>query len=296
MRHTSRTENVRLSCRVALVVAGLIGPLSLAAMASTAPKRIVSLNLCTDQILVDLVAPERIRALSHLSADPRVSSIARRAGTMTRVRGEAEEVLALDPDLIVTTEHSTPATVALLERLGRRVVRIPFAQDLNGVRVAISMLAQATSATDAGKAILSALDRRLAAAAAGVPTGWMPTAVIYQINSLASGNGTLDAAALTLAGFDNLAPRLGLGAGGRLALEALVAHPPDLLVLSAPVGEYRTIVAENLDHPALRVAMRGRDTIVLPWRLWLCGTHHIATAVETLATARRKLERTGPRS
>ena len=104
-----------------------------------------------------------------------------------------------------------------------------------------------------------------------------------------SGVGTLEDEALRIAGFRNLAPELNLDPGGRVALEAIVAHPPDLLVLSGPSGEYRTVVADNLSHPALAAVMRHRATLVVPWRYWLCGTPHIADAIEELVAARRRL-------
>ena len=155
-------------------------------------------------------------------------------------------MLALDPDLIVTTEFSTPTTVSLLERLGRRVVKIPFAHRLDGVREAVRQIAEAVGAIDAGNAIIANFDRRLAALATAPRDGPAPTAVIYQVNSLVSGIGTLEDEALRIAGFRNMAPELNLDPGGRVALEAIVAHPPDLLVLSGPSGEYRTVVADNL--------------------------------------------------
>lgn len=260
-----------------------------AARAAEPAQRIVSLNLCTDQILVDLVPPERIRALSHVATDPASSSIADRAGRFTRIRGDAEEVLALDPDLIVTTEFSTPTTVSLLERLGRRVVKIPFAHDIAGVRTAVTRIAEAVGAVDAGQAMVANFDRRLASLAALPHAGPAPTAVIYQVNSLVSGTGTLEDEALRIAGFRNLAPDLNLAPGGRVALESIVAHPPDLLVLSGPSGEFRTVVADNLSHPALSAIMRERATIVVPWRHWLCGTPYIADAIEALAAARRRI-------
>jgi iron complex transport system substrate-binding protein len=268
--------------------------LALALVASPAhaqapAQRIVSLNLCTDQILVDLVPPDRIRALSHVAADPASSSIADRAGRFTRIRGDAEEVLALDPDLIVTTEFSTPTTVSLLERLGRRVVKVPFAHDIAGVRTAVTRIAEAVGAVDAGQAIVANFDHRLASLAALPHAGPAPTAVIYQVNSLVSGTGTLEDEALRIAGFRNLAPELNLAPGGRVALESIVAHPPDLLVLSGPSGEFRTVVADNLSHPALRAIMREHATLVVPWRHWLCGTPYIADAIEALAAARRRL-------
>ena len=252
-------------------------------------QRIVSLNLCTDQILIDLVPPERIRALSHVAADPASSSIADRAGRFTRIRGDAEEVLALDPDLIVTTEFSTPTTISLLERLGRRVVKIPFAHDIAGVRTAVMRIAEAVGAEEAGRAIVANFDRRLAALATVPEHGPAPTAVIYQVNSLVSGAGTLEDEALRVAGFRNQASELCLAPGGRVALEAIVAHPPDLMVLSGPSGEYRTVVADNLSHPALAIAMRQRATLVVPWRYWLCGTPYIADAIEQLVAARRRV-------
>jgi iron complex transport system substrate-binding protein len=270
---------------LALILFAPIAP----AHAQSPAQRIVSLNLCTDQILIDLVPPQRIRALSHVAADATVSSIADRAKDFTRLRGEAEEVLALDPDLIVTTEFSTPATVSLLERLRRRVVKIPFAQDVAGVRHAVRQIAREVGAVATGDAIIANLDRRIAVAASVPKRGTTPTAVVYQLNSIASGPGTLEDEALRIAGFRNKAPELNLEPGGRVALESIVADPPDLLVLSAPSGTYRTVVAEALTHPGLTGAMRNRATIVLPWRYWLCGTPHIADAIEELVEARRRL-------
>ena len=119
--------------------------------------------------------------------------------------------------------------------------------------------------------------------------GPAPTAVIYQVNSLVSGTGTLEDEALRIAGFRNLAPELNLAPGGRVALESIIAHPPDLLVLSGQSGEFRTVVADNLSHPALRAIMREHATIVVPWRHWLCGTPYIADAIEALAAARRRI-------
>lgn len=278
----------RCALTILLHSLALVGVLTPAA-AQSPPQRIVSLNLCTDQILIDLVPPWRIRALSHVAADATVSSIAPRAKRFTRVRGEAEEVLALDPDLVVTTEFSTPATVSLLERLGRRVVKIPFATNFAGVRDSVRRIADAVGAKEAGDALIATFDSRLATAAAARPSGPAPTAVVYQLNGIASATGTLEDEALRISGFRNMAMEFNLDPGGRVALEAIVAQPPDLLVLSGPTGEYRTVVADNLTHPALTAAMRGRAKLVLPWRHWLCGTPYIADAIEALVEARRRI-------
>lgn len=254
-----------------------------------APSRIVSLNLCADQILVDLVPRERIRAVSHLAADPLFSAIAEKARGIPWTHGEAEVVLGFDPDLVIVGEYTTPATVALLERLGVRLLKVPLASDLAGVRSVTYQIADVVDARAQADALIDDFNRRVAAAAP--ITQWRPTAVVYQVNNLAAGPGSIADAVLKAAGFANLAGELGLGPGGQLPLEALVAKPPDLIVLSGPVNEYRTAVAENLRHPALAALMRRHRSLTLPWRLWLCATPHLAEAIERLAAVRIELER-----
>ena len=70
-----------------------------AAPAHAAPERVVSLNLCADQLLV-LLAPERVAALSTLSRDPALSHVAPQAAALSQVRADAEAVLRLRPDLL----------------------------------------------------------------------------------------------------------------------------------------------------------------------------------------------------
>lgn len=269
----------------ALLVLTVLSP----ALASDAPRRIVSLNLCTDQVLVDLVAPERIVAISYLAADADVSPIADRVRHLRTTRGAAEDVLSLDPDLVLAGAWTTPATVDLLRRLGRRVERVPLAGDVSGVRAAVRQIAAAVGEVERGETMIAEFDRRITAVEAISVGAMPPTALIYQVNGLASGAGSLADDALRVAGFRNLAREIGLGAGGRVELEKLVTNPPDLLVFSAEVGEYRTPAADNLSHPAI-AWLRGRtSTLALPWRQWLCATPGIINAIERLAVARSQL-------
>ena len=260
------------------------------AVAGPPPQRIVSLNLCVDQILVDLVALGRIAALSHLAADAELSTIAEQARTLPATRGDAETVLGLDPDLVLAGTFSNAAAVSLLERVGRRVVRISMASDLDGIRVSVRQVASAVGETARGETIIAEFDQRLANLGKNQPAGTAaPTALIYQVNGLTSGRGTLDDALLAAAGLRNLGLDFRLGTGGRMPLELLVATPPDLLVLSGAVEQQRAAVADNLRHPALTAVRRNHASIELPWRTWLCGTPAVAGAIEVLGRARQAL-------
>jgi iron complex transport system substrate-binding protein len=271
------------------MVAGVLALAPAPARADAVPQRIVSLNLCVDQVLVDLVPRERIAAVTHLAADPQFSPVAEKARGIAWTYGEAEVVLAFNPDLVLAGEFTTPATVELLTRLGIKIIRIPHPSDIAGVRTATLQVADAVGERAKAEALLAEFDRRVRVAAPPT-TARRPTAVVYQVNNIASGPGSLADSVLKAAGFANLASVLGLGSGGQLPLEALVAHPPDVIVLTGAINEYRTAVAENLRHPALAALMQKRRTVTVPWRVWLCATTHLADAIEQLAAVRKELD------
>ena len=254
----------------------------------TKPHRIVSLDLCTDQLLVELVERGRIAAVTHLAADPAVSAIPDKARGIPITHGVAEDVLRYDPDLVLAGPFGVSATVDLLRRLGRNVVVVQQPQDLDGVRLSVRAVAAAIGEGANGEALVADFDRRLSALAA--PADPPATAVIYQIGGTVSGPGSLADAALAAAGFRNMSAAYRLTRGGQVPLESLVAEPPDLLVLASNAEEYRTALADNLRHPIIRLLRQRGASLELPWRYWLCGTPHIADAIEQLAQARAGIE------
>jgi iron complex transport system substrate-binding protein len=290
----------------ASLVAALV-PFLAATASAGPPQRIVSLNLCSDQILLDLVPRERIAALSFLAADPAMSADVERTKGIPTVRGAAEEVLALKPDLVLAGLYSTPATQSLLRRLGMPVVGVPLASSFDEIRDTVRLMARVTGEIERGEAMVRDFDRRIANARsapsslvgegsphaapprekASVKEEGVTTALAYQVNSLTSGPGSLIDEMLTAAGLRNLAGDRVLGPGGRLPLETLLVTPPDLLVFANAPDDFRTVLGDNLRHPALAEVLRERRTVHLPMPLWLCGTPHVAEAVEILAAARR---------
>jgi iron complex transport system substrate-binding protein len=252
------------------------------------PARIVSLDLCTDQLLVELVERRRIAAVTHLLGDASVSPIPEKARGIPVTRGGAEDVLRYDPDLVLAGPFGVSATVDLLRRLGRNLVIVPLPNDIEGVRASVRAVASAVGEQAKGESLVAEFDRRLAALppVAASP----PTAVIYQIGGTVSGAGSLANSALVAAGFRNMSSAYRLTRGGQVPLESLIARPPDLLVLASNVEEYRTAVADNLRHPVIHLMRERGVTVELPWRYWLCGTPHVADAIEKLAEARAVIE------
>jgi iron complex transport system substrate-binding protein len=287
-RFVTRAAAAALGACIALASAARPTCAQAGAQAGAKPTRIVSLDLCADQLLIDLVERERIAAVTHLAADPEVSAIWEKGKGIPITHGAAEDVLRYKPDLILAGPFGVAATVALLRRLNMNVVVVPMASDLDGVRAAVRAVAAAVGEKGRGESMIEAFDRRLASLARA-PDTLPPSAVVYQVGGVASAGGGLTDAALAAAGLRNKAAEYRLTRGGQVPLELLAASPPDLLVLTSPADEYRTVVSDNLRHPALAALRRHRPSVEVPWRLWLCGTPHIADAIARLAEVRGAL-------
>ena len=91
----------------------------------SAPQRIVSGSILTDGVLLEICPLERVRALHRISKDPLFSPVAKLSAAFpTHLNGEAEPMLAQDPDLVFVASFSLPETRARLADAGVVVLRI----------------------------------------------------------------------------------------------------------------------------------------------------------------------------
>src|SRR5258707_6121245 len=93
----------------ALAMVGLSAPAQAAAL-----PRIVSMNVCTDQLLLPLADPEQILGLSRYSRDAWQSWAAGEARRFPLLSGGAEDVLMVRPDIVVASLFDKRSTRELL--------------------------------------------------------------------------------------------------------------------------------------------------------------------------------------
>lgn len=250
------------------------------------PQRIVSLNLCTDQILFELVDRKRIAAMFYLTADPKYSNISADVQNIPLIRGGAEEVMRLKADLVLAGPYTTKATVALLKRLGHRVVIIPVATRFENIAQNIQLIASSVGEEARGAGIIYAFRKRLRQLKSRVGRARPLAAVIYTNNYTAS-PGSLAAEVLRHAGYRNLGAIAGGGGRSTLGLEDIIFNRPDLLIFGHSPKSYRTRLGDNLRHPVLAGFFAKQQRLEIAERLWLCGTPHTLDALEQLIDARR---------
>lgn len=242
------------------------------------PQRVVSLSLCADQFVVPLVPRERIAAVSALAAREDYSSVAAEAHGLPVHGGTAEEILALEPDLVIAGGYARRETVELLERLTVPLVQLPPA-GLNEVPELIRMVAVATGRMAAGERLVARFEAALVPPATGRRVG-----ALYRPGGDLPGPKTTENDVIERAGLKSLAALLGIEGYGRLQVEELVLHRPDVLIFDSADERQGSLSTQMLFHPALVRATPETPIVHIPIRYWLCGAPRAADAVVLLRT------------
>ena len=269
------------------VVGAAIILLSLApGLAAAAPGRVVSMNLCTDQLAMLLAAPGQLVSVSFLAHDPRSSAMAAEARRFPANTGQAEAIFRMKPDLVLAGTYTTRATVEMLRRLDIEVVEFAPATSLNDVRDRIAIMGAALKREQAARELIARFDAELAAMQVdGVEK---PVAALYYANGFTVGSGALADSIVQEAGLQNLAAVLGLEGSGFLPLERLVFAEPHVIVTDDRF-DTPAIAQEVFSHPALAALKERTASAPVADRYWVCGTPFVLEAIRRLVSARNAL-------
>jgi iron complex transport system substrate-binding protein len=282
-----RRGYISLSVIAAFCVATMAALSPIAAKAG--PVRVVSLNLCADQLALLLLPRNRIVGLTHLAGDPDLSALYERVGDIPLLQGMAEEVLPLAPDLVLAGAFTTRHTIALLRARGIPVLEIGLVNDFDAVRAQIREVAAILDVVDRGEAAIADMDAALAAAGPDPRQAGRLRVLSLAPGAFTAGAGTLYDAVMKAAGLENYAADKGLSGYGYLPVETIAADPPDLLIASTDESGHPSLNGQMLTHPALVRAVPANRRPGVPGRLWTCGGPYTAQAALRLAAARDRL-------
>jgi iron complex transport system substrate-binding protein len=274
-----------LSVLTLAAAALLATELSLAAADAPAkPGRIVSLNMCADELVLRLAQPQNVASVTWLSRDPANSNVAELAARIPINHGLAEEIIPLKPDLVIAGAYAASAAVAMLKRTGVPLHELDVPNSLSDVRKQIREVAGLVGEREKGEVIVRDMDRDLAAVPVP-PSSAKPRAAVLNANGVTVGKGTLVDEIMTRAGLTNVAAELAIDKYGQVPLETIVAEGVDVLILSASRDGPPALATEILRHPVLAALSDRTRLIVLPGRLWNCGGPAVVEAIERLRQA-----------
>ena len=244
--------------------------------AAERPQRIVSLNLCADQLVLALADREQIVGLTRNAADPEMSGEAAKAKGLRILTNSAEEILELDPDLVVGIPARRSASISVLKGQNYNMLDLKTANTLDEIYASIRETAAAVRHPERGAALIATMDKQLAA----IPRpGAGRVAAYYQRRGFMTGTGTLIDDLMTRVGVVNLAAKLGKPALSQLRLEEMVAAEPDFLIVESATDTVTDQGSEMLHHPALKDIPR----ISIPQAWTVCGSPAYTMAARSMA-------------
>ncbi|MFG3597216.1 ABC transporter substrate-binding protein [Bradyrhizobium sp. RDI18] len=257
------------------------------AVFAASPPRMVSMNVCSDQLLLTLADPEQILGLSRFARDGWQSP----AGDISRypvLSGAAEDVLLLKPDLVMASAFDKRSTRELLKAKGLHLAELAVPRNLDEARAQIREVGDMTGHPDRAAAQIARLDAALARARRAAAERHYRVLPLSRRGWVAGSDSFLGSL-LGEVGLRSAAGDLGFSFGGFASLEAIVSLRPDFIVVSQ-AGDYaRDDGQAFLVHPALERFYPPERRIVIPERLTECGGVMLADALDALTAELKRV-------
>ena len=251
---------MNLALRIAafgLAAAALCSPAA-AAVSSAVPKpqRIMSLNVCTDLLLLQIAPKARIASVTFMAPQGAAVLFPGRADGIALNHDRAEDVINARPDLILDSALGAPLTRTMARRIGARVVEVKDANSFADIRDIVRQVGDAVGEPQRAAMLIEQMEATLADLAAHPPARRLRV-VAWSGGSAVPGKGSLTDAIITAAGAENIAARPGAAESSFGVEELLIADPDALLFGGATLGQPSLLTDEG-QHRVVRRLYAGR--------------------------------------
>lgn len=222
----------------ATVVDGLGTEIALSAK----PQRIASVTLGTDEILLDLIGPERLVGVTYLASDATTSNIADRpelaqVPNVIEANPSPEQIIALEPDLVFVATFTDAAVIQQLRDAGLPVFAVGFFNSIEAMQENILAIGELVGEPEKAQQMVDQMDADLQAVADAVAGagGEKPTVLYLASGGWVAGSATTTDDIITRAGGINAAADL--VDWNQVSEEAIIEMDPDYVILSPYVTE-----------------------------------------------------------
>jgi iron complex transport system substrate-binding protein len=246
------------------------------------------------EVLLAIAPRERLAGVHELAVDPRFSVVVEAARGLPLVGADAEQLLAVRPDLVICDAFTRPETLALLSAAAVPVVRTANPGSFDDIAGNIRRIGRLCHLQPQAEQLVATMHARLQALAAGAPAiaAWRVINLDGGLHTY--GRGSLFAAVVAVAGARPLAVERGVGPFRKVDVEALLAWQPDALVIGTSQGvEPEAVVPSWIEqHPGLQLlrCVRAGRFVRIPAPLLNTTSHRL---VETAEFLQRELNRLG---
>ena len=264
------------------------------------PSRIVSLTYGTDEILTEVVDTKRIQAYSRWAGDNEISFITKEQAQKVgcKVHDSLENILKLEPDLVVASIATSNELVQSLEHMGIKVYIARSPHNYQEMCAKIVNLAEAVGEKAKGEALVSKMNERMEALEqrlSKLPDSKRKVAVAFNFTSAMGRRGDLLDNMMTMAHVINgaaaVTPPISEHGSVVISKEMVVGINPDVFLLPTwnfnnkqDIKGYAHAVKND---PAYRnvKAVKNDQIKFVSDKYRYVASQHVVEAIEAIAKA-----------
>ena len=257
---------------------------------ASAPQRVVAASVLAAESLFGLLPSDRLAGAHLFTADPGYCLVADLAEGVRLVGAAPEQLLSVEPDLVLVDAYTRPETFALLSLAGVPVVRTIDPHSFADIESNLRTIGRVTHMEDGLADVIAKMQQQLQVVedlGEELPR-WRILSLDGALHTY--GEGSLFDAVARAAGVTNVAAERGVELFRKLDIEEVLAWRPDAVVLSGEPGQERPAwIAQFPGLELLPCVARGR-LVFVPGPLLTTTSHYL---VDVAACVQRQLKEWG---
>ncbi|HHB93071.1 MAG TPA: ABC transporter substrate-binding protein [Thioploca sp.] len=248
---------------------------------TTKPKRIVSLTLATDEILLAICPTKNIAAISTMATDSNYSNIAVQSSKiLAKTTTNIEHILSFRPDLVFVASYSRAEMVELLQRTSTAVFRFANFNNIDDIKQNIKTVGFAIGEDKQAAIVVAKMEADIKAIQSSIPKIKPPRIMSYSSGYTAGRNTTFDAMS-KLVGAINIIAEQGINQHVKINNEYILAWQPDFIISHAHKDKFDLVTQQMLTNPAI-FASKAK-IIIIETRYFLSVSQYIVAGIRALA-------------
>lgn len=259
------------------------------------PTKIYASTLSLEEVLVDLVQPDRIVAISEMATDEKLSLIAQKASLVNKkIQGRlgVEGILSLNPDLVLMQDNMDASIINSLKDVGLKVFVSNVPVTVEMIEKRILKIAKAVGEEDKGNKIVGEMWSEILKSQdklSSLKEDDKRVVMAYsQQGVFGSAKGVFNDIC-NKALVKNGAAMAGLVRGDHLSKEKIIEYDPEVFIFpshdTGKYGDLEVFIQEVLNDPALQNvrAIKNNRILIVKDRYRSTTSQYISDAVVAIA-------------
>jgi len=257
------------------------------------PKKIASLTLGTDEMLLELVDEGRVAGLSGKKADDQITSnVAEKSKLFPKIENDLEVIISQKSDLVIGSSWIKPGIVQKLKKIGIPYYGYKTPKTIEEQKQVILDLSKILGEEEKGINIVKDIDKRLDRLYKKineVPHNKKLRVMAYNKYGSSNAKGTIFDDIIQKLGVINVTSEAGLKKVAKASPEKIIGFNPDVIILLAwekddPENffEFAEQFKSNKTFGSVN-AIKNDRVYVMSSKYLTSSSHHIIEGIEVIA-------------